>query len=204
MSKKEAASYSFISTTRTVFRAVKETTITLAPGITINADEIYDWLYQIEEHSSDLPPLDVGTEGEPFGPVTQWMISEGIVIDDGDGAVSHGPRWDEFSRTDWTSGPAEPVEIPTGELLPLFLVDNDADDPEDPTVIAGTVTIRGDGVYLDFKGHPDSHSGEDELKRTIWIENAHGQIHVRVYADPEDDSPTHNICLASAREHAAA
>lgn len=62
----------------------------------------------------------------------------------------------------------------------------------------GTVVFNGSAVLLQIDGHTDCAS-DDDIGFPVYIEKNEGEIFVRVYADINQDAPTHSIPLTNTR-----
>lgn len=79
--------------------------------------------------------------------------------------------------------------------VPFALNDNDSGD-NDP--ISGSLLFGSEGVSVSLLGHSDCGS-TDDAGIVAWLDCWNGTVVLRVYADINEESPTHNIDLDGAR-----
>ncbi len=70
--------------------------------------------------------------------------------------------------------------------------------PEEDSGVEATVSVEDFGIILGIKGYSD-HISEDDEGRLVWFEVYEGKLRLIVYADIQQEDPTHIINLEGAR-----
>ena len=105
-------------------------------------------------------------------------------------------EWDPEART-WTENPDPWTSVETSEQEAT--VRQTLEDEVTGTSIAVQVSCKPGGITLKADDHGDkcTDPGDGEV---VFIEFRDGKVWVRVWADVNQEDPTHSICLEGARE----